>query len=93
MRTVLKVGDIKNLWGNVYLRQLDLHLICTQIKPSLTCCPWAHKVNMLTHTCPHKLMMKLNVAICDHQVESLFYLWSGVYFGDLQACTNECDHT
>ena len=42
------------------------------------------KVSMLTHTYPHKPLRKIKVIICNHQADSPFYVWSDVWFGDLQ---------
>ena len=43
------------------------------------------KVSTVDHTYPHKLLMKTEVAICNHQVDSPFYLWPNVCSGDLHA--------
>ena len=36
------------------------------------------KVSMLTHAYLLKPLRKIKVAICNHQVDSPFYLWSDV---------------
>ena len=44
------------------------------------------KVSMLTHTSPHKHLMKIKVTICNHQDDSLFYLYLYVCCGPLVIC-------
>ena len=44
-----------------------------------------YKVSMKTHTYPHKPLGKIKVDICNHQVDSPFYLWPDVCSGDMQA--------
>ena len=44
-----------------------------------------NKVNMLTHTYPHKPLRKIEVAIYYHQVDSSLYVCPDVCPGDLQA--------
>ena len=43
-------------------------------KPSLG----GDKVSMLTHTYPHKPLRKIEVTICNHQADSLLYVWLNV---------------
>ena len=33
------------------------------------------KMSMLTHTYPHKLLRKIEVTICNHQADSLLYVF------------------
>ena len=42
------------------------------------------KVSVLTHTYPHKLLRKIKVTICNHQVDSPLYVWPDVWSGDMQ---------
>ena len=42
------------------------------------------KVSVLTYTCPHKLLRKITVTICNCQVDCPFNLWPNVWVGDLQ---------
>ena len=43
------------------------------------------KVSMLTHTYPHKPLMKIKVTICNHQAGSPLYVWPDVWSaGDLK---------
>ena len=53
---------------------------CDLVDNALRC----DKVSMLTHTYQHKPLRKIKVAICNNQVDSLFYLWH-VCSGDLLA--------
>ena len=41
-------------------------------------------MSMLTHTYPHKPLRRIEVAICNHQVDSPFHMYPDVCFGDLQ---------
>ena len=43
------------------------------------------KASMLTHIYPHKPLRKVKVAFAIIKVDSPFYLWPGVYSGELQA--------
>ena len=45
----------------------------------------ADKVNMLTHTYPHKYMRKIKVVMYNHQAGSPFYLRPDV-------CSGDCKH-
>ena len=39
---------------------------------------------MLTHTCLQKPLREIEVAVCNHQTDSSFYVQAGVWSGDLQ---------
>ena len=62
------------------------HSVCLRSDISCYCQPFRGiRVIMITHSCPHKPLRKITVAICSHQVDIPFYTWSDVCFGDLQA--------
>ena len=42
------------------------------------------KVNMFTHTYPHKSLRKIKVVICNHQVDRSFHLWPDVRFAYIE---------
>ena len=46
------------------------------------------KVSMLTHTYPCKPLRKIEVTICNHQADSLLYMWPDVWPDDLQVLKN-----
>ena len=48
-------------------------MICT-VGIKLLTYPWGDKVSMLTYTYPHKLLRKIEVAICNHQADDPFLL-------------------
>ena len=62
----------------------DIVSVCTDLSPQCHILG-SDRVSMLTHTYPHKLLRKTKVTICNHEVDSLFYLWPGVCTCDLQA--------
>ena len=47
---------------------------------------WVIKVNLLSHTHPHKPLRESEMATCNHQVDSPFYLWPYVCSGNNVSC-------
>ena len=49
-------------------------------------------MSILTHTCSHKPLRKIKVAICNQQTDSSLYVWLDVWFGDLQVLKSMVIH-